>query len=98
MIRHVNFLIMVALAIGIFIFLLLLTPVQPLDNQPKKKVDIIPLNPVLVPIFEDKTLDYGISFAHQQGEETLGAIDDYSGPQFSDNHLRWWPSGKRGFL
>jgi len=24
--------------------------------------------------------------------------DKYSGPQFSDNHLRWWPSGKRGLL
>ncbi len=80
MIRHVNFLIMVALAIGIFIFLLLLTPVHPLDSQPKKKVGSISLNPVLVPIFEDKTLDYGVSFVHQQGEEMLGAIDDVLGP------------------
>ena len=25
-------------------------------------------------------------------------IQAYSGPHFSDNHLRWWPSGKRGLL
>jgi len=31
-------------------------------------------------------------------QERFPLVSSYSGPQFSDNHLRWWPSGKRGLL
>ncbi|MFZ4701262.1 MAG: FG-GAP repeat domain-containing protein [Candidatus Methylumidiphilus sp.] len=80
MMNFVNFRVMAALACSVFIALLWLTPVKPLDIQDMKKNATASADPILVPVFEDKTLDYGISFVHQQGEEMLGAIDDVLGP------------------
>jgi HEAT repeat protein len=63
----------------LFLLALLNAPINPQDRQTAAKRAPPDRQTLAIPVFEDKTLDYGIRFIHQQGDETLAALDDTLG-------------------
>ena len=80
MTQSLGFRAILALSALLFLLLVLNTPIHPQDRQRAGKRESPGKQAMAIPVFEDKTLDYGIRFTHQQGDETLAALDDTLGP------------------
>ena len=78
-IKSANFPLVFTLAVIALFGSLFFTPVEPLKQKQTGKQDSDVEQPIEIPIIEDKTLAFGISFIHQQGDENLAAIDDVLG-------------------
>lgn len=79
-IKSANFPLVFSLAVIALFGSLFFTPAEPLKQKQTGKQGPDVEQPIEIPVIEDKTLDYGISFIHQQGDENLVAIDDVLGP------------------